>query len=171
MSFDASAGRIVITDGATTVFDTNQDLLHLLSPVIAGSYSFPSVDWPGNSAGFQAVRNQDFFVANVPAGTTHIVGLVRFDIAAGGSNAPVGMPTGAWYQAGGSFLVDHKTFVASNNTIATYPTSMISASFYLSGTTIRFNEELRLYDGRAEFLGLLYPSYTVTYRLFPAAFS
>ena len=179
MSFDASAGRILITDGASgpTVFDTNQRLLHLLQDPLAGSLSTrASMDWNGGLGAIPSpnIRDQDGFVANVPAATTHLVGLVRYQFGSGVNEVVLALPSGAWFVAGGTHILMQQQFQSADGTFlasGSAVSNIAAVTFYQSGSTIRYKEKIVLWDNYRETFQDRFPSYTPTYRLFPAAFS
>lgn len=176
MSFDVTPGRIFITDGpgGPIVFDTDQKLCHLLDDPIAGTTSErAALDWNGGLGAIPSPngRDTDAFVANIPDVATHLVGLVRYDFS--NSSFVMELPSGAWFVAGGTHILMHKTFQSSNGTFAgdAAVSSIAAITFYKSGSTIRVKDQVVLFDNRAEFVGWNFPAYTATYRLFPAAFS
>ena len=176
MSFDAQPDRIFITDGVggPVVFDTNQQLLHLLTATpIEGTVTRPSMDWPGGSANVVGLRNHTETVGTVTSIATHLVGLVRFTYSSGANLGDPGLPSGAWCVAGGSHVLICKRFQASNGSwgASGSMSSLGVATFYKDGTNIVFRERIVLFDNRQELLGTSLRGYTADFRLFPAAFS
>lgn len=172
MSFDAGAGRILILDEGVTVFDTDQELLHIIGPEVSGTVSRSSLDWPGGSSGVPNSRDADFSVGSVPAETTNLYGLIRFNAGIGSNFELLDQPENSWFLAGGTILPEFKSFQQSNgDQDIVNVTSILAVTLYLSGTDVRFKEQARLYDNRREFLGDEMPSYVVTFKLFPCAFS
>lgn len=176
MSFDAQPDRIVITDGpsGTVVFDTNQQLFHLLTQTpISGSITRPAMDWPGGSANVVGLRNLTQTVGTMTSAATHIVGLVRYTYSSGANLGDPGLPNGAWCVAGGSHVLICKRFQASNGSwpASGSMSSLGVATFYKDGANIVFRERVVLFDNREELLGTSLRGYTADFRLFPAAFS
>ena len=176
MSFDAQPDRIFVTDGLSgpIVFDTNQQLLHLLTATpVSGSITRAAMDWPGGSANVANIRNYTQNMATIPSIATHLVGLVRFTYSSGANLGDPGLPNGAWCVAGGSHLLICKRFQASDGswTASGSVGSLGVATFYKSGTNIVFKETIALFDNREELLGTSLRGYTADFRLFPAAFS
>lgn len=176
MSFDAQPDRIFITDGlgGSVVFDTDQQLLHLLTATpIQGAITRPSMDWPGGSANVVGIRNLTTNVATVTSLATHLVGLVRFTYTTGANLGDPGLPSDAWCVAGGSHVLICKRFQSSNGswTSSGVMSSIGVATFYKDGSNIIFRERVVLFDNREELLGTSLRGYTADFRLFPAAFS
>jgi hypothetical protein len=160
-------GVLRITDGAgEVVYNSATDqLLHFIPPRIDGSVSRPGLSWSRGSSWSE--RTADFGLATLPSVATHIVGLVRVTYSSGKSF----LPGGAWYPAGGSLLLERKTFQTISGTWGDYVSSIGIASIYKSGNQLRFKEEISLRDDRLGALGFLVAPYTLTYRIYPAVFS
>lgn len=156
------------------VFDTDQQLLHLLTTdPIEGSITRAAKDWPGGSSGVENVGSFTQNVAAITSLATHVVGLVRFTYTSGANLGDPGLPNGAWCVAGGSHVLVCKSFMASNGSwpSTTSMSSICVATFYKSGTNIVFAEKFALFDNREELLGTSLRGYTADFKLFPAAFS
>ena len=167
MSFINDAGELIITDGAEEVLNTVTDkLLHCLPPRFDGSVSRSSLAWGGSEA--WEMRSADFQIATgLPSAATDIVGLVRIEYSNGYSE----LPSGGWYVAGGSFVMVSKDFQTISGVWGAKHCSMGVVTIYKSGTTLRFREQLALKDHYMAGPAASMAPYTLTYRLFPAAFS
>lgn len=161
------SGILRITDGATEVYNSATDkLLHLIPPRIDGSVSRSGLNYGGSST--WNTRSADFSVATLPAVATDIVGLVRVTYGSGDRSY---LPNDAWHPAGGSLILEFKTFQTITGTWGNYMANFGSATIYKDGTDLRFREELALKDHRLNSLGFSLAAYTLHYRIYPAVFS
>lgn len=159
-------GLLIITDGPEVIYDSSVDkLFHYLPPRIDGSFNRPGQGWSG--AGNPGFIVDDFSIGTLPSAATDIVGLVRFQYSTGYEY----LPSGAWFVAGGSFVLALKAFQLTNGNWGSNVSSAYFASIYNNGTDLRFRAEMSLWDNYMAGPGLALAPYTVTYRLFPAVFS
>ena len=160
-------GVLRITDGAQEVYNASTDqLFHFLPPRIDGSVTRESLrysagtNWNGRTA--------DFSIGTLPSAATDIVGLIRITYHGGGQAL---LPNDAWYVAGGSLLLEFKSFQTISGTWGAHPSSIGIATIYNNGTDLRFREEIALKDHYMAGPGLGLASYTLTYRIYGAVFS
>lgn len=164
---DNNAGILRITDGAEEIYDSSKDaLFHYLPPRIDGSFSRSSENWSGSGSA-PGARINDFSIGTLPDAATDIVGLVRFEYSTGWEY----LPSGAWFVAGGSFVLVSKDFQTISGSWGTYVSSLAFATIYNDGTDLRFKEEMSLWDHYMAGPNLNLAGFDVTYRLFPAVFS
>lgn len=160
-------GILRVTDGAEEVFNSSTDqLLHYLPPRLDGSFTRPSADWSG-SGNAPAARINDFQIGTLPSVATDIIGLVRFQYSGGYTY----LPSGSWFVAGGTFNLIHKKFQTLSGNWGMHPSSVAFATIYNNGTSLRFREEISLWDHYMAGPNLNLSAFTVTYRIFPAVFS
>lgn len=158
---------MTITDGSTTVFDSDQELLHLVSDPLSGTVTRPSIVWGTIETPTQ--RNADIQIGTLPAISRDIVGLVKFAFASGDTI----IPSNAWFVAGGSFLLIHQRALDVDGNYLIWPSSMMAVTIYKDETELRLKEAIDLSD---DYFGYPYgsatlSSYTVTYKIFPATYS
>lgn len=149
------------------VLNTATDkLLHYLTPRLDGSFTRPAANWSG-SGNAPAVRTNDFEIGVLPAVATDIVGLVRFQYSTGYTY----LPPDAWFVAGGSFVLAMKRFQSISGSWANYVSSLAVATIYNDGPSLRFREEIALWDHYMAGPNANLAPFTVDYRLYPAVFS
>lgn len=159
-------GVLRITDGAEQVYNSATDkLLHFLRPRIDGEVSRSGLSYSGGSS--WTTRNEDFSIGSLPAVATDIVGLIRITFGGGRSY----LPDDGWFPAGGSLLLEGKTFQTISGTWGERICSLGFATIYKDGSDLRFREQISLKDHRLNALGFSLAAYTLHYRIYPAVFS
>lgn len=158
---------MTITDGATTVFDSDQELLHLVSDAVSGTIVRDPIFW--GTIDTPTERIDDIQIGTLPAISRDIIGLVKFEFTTGYSL----IPQTAWFVAGGTILLEHKRAQDVDGNYMNWPSSIVGVTIYKSGTELRFKEWIELSD---DYYGYPYGSsrmagYTVTYKIFPATYS
>lgn len=160
-------GEVVIIDGSEEVYNSGIDrLFHYLPPRVDGSFNRPDRDWSG-SGNAPAVHTNDFSIRALPAPTTDIVGLVRFQYSTGWTH----LPPNAWFVAGGTFALVLKTFQTISGSWGNYVSSASFATIYADGADLRYREEISLWDHYMSGPNLYLAPVTVHYRIYPAVFS
>lgn len=167
MTLLVESGVLTIDDnGGTEVFNSSTDqLFHCLPSRVDGSVSRSSSPW--SSGGLWFSRTADTSVGTLPTGSTHIAGLVQVSYSGGYTY----LPSGAWFVAGGSFVLIHKRFQSISGTWGDGVSSIALATIYNSGTDLRFKEHIKLRDDTMSGAGFDLDAYTLNFRIFGAVFS
>ncbi len=98
MTLRISDGRLRITDGSRTVFDTDDRMLHVLASISGQTSSFAYLG--GDGVGYDL--NDTVTLGTVPAACTQVIGAVKFDLS---SNYPAGFRFDRWHMVmGGTML-------------------------------------------------------------------
>jgi hypothetical protein len=79
LSFDANAGRILITDGdGNTRLDTDDGLFHIVDDGITGTLNMAAVTITSSTSSANRNRTDTYNLGSVHADCTHVIGAVRF---------------------------------------------------------------------------------------------
>lgn len=175
MSFFASAGRILVTDGADTVLDTDERLFTVTNGPITGVVTVPTrtatriVTSGGTTNNYIDVdTNTTIASINVAANT------VRGAFSAKVSGSSSGVSNRGWFNASGSychFLFPINPALGGSGNVAL--PNLAAYTFIASGGTLYLNERTRLEAPRSLSNGtytLSLPAVNLYYHLFAGAF-
>lgn len=150
MSFTTSAGRMIVTDGATTVFDTNERLFTVTNGPLTGSITLP--DHTTTQQDSPLVQNF------IDVDTNHSLGYsinssadtIRgaFKVTATVTDSAVARLQGlGWFNASGSYVHFMRprspTLSPTSNANAGLPNFAVY-TFIISGGALYLNEQVRL---------------------------
>lgn len=173
MSFFASAGRILVTDGASTVFDTDERLFTVTNGPITGSLTLPTRTATRTSTvnNFVDVEANTTLASINPSANT-VRGAFSAVVSSGITGA---VSNKGWYNASGSYvhalLPRNPALGGTGN--AGLP-SIAVYTFIASGGVLYLNERVRLESNITLSTGvtttLILPGVTLTYYLLAGTF-
>lgn len=142
MSFFASAGRIIVTDGSDVVFDTDEQLFTATDGPLRNSVSIPQRQATRTSSGANNYVDLDSYTAlqSINASADTIRGAFKVTTASAGGVSNIG-----WFNASGSYIHMMRARNAASTAVGNWGMpSIVAYTFIASAGTLYFHERVRL---------------------------
>lgn len=145
MSFDANAGRIVITDGSGNVrLDTDDGLFHVVNSGFSGTLTISQVVINSATSSGNRNRTDTWSLGSCHPSCTHVIGAVRFS----GSGSTWGIAFARWTTYMGGTLVwvmsDSGLTASTAGDVSAWPSQGILYRFYVDSGTLYAERRLMM---------------------------